>query len=226
MRAVAKTFLAATMASLIALAGCGSDYYDYCDDCAPPTPYVMILSNPAYDGDIVRDPGTGSYTIAQGKAESVFVGIDPATGAESRAFLDFSLRDIVGVPFNAVIESATIDMGIKNIVPRPFGGTIPVSIDLVSFQPPTLVETDFDRTMQPALATTTIAPPISQADFDNHIVIDVTSLLIEAQRLGLANFQIRILRDSGPVSSGLIEINDPKGTDRMGLAPLLQVTYF
>jgi len=227
-RAMAKTFLAAIMAfTIIALAGCGSDdYYDDCYDCGPPTRGTIILSDPAFDGDITRDPGTGSFTIAQGNTESVYVGINPATGAESRAFLDFPLRDIDGVPVNAVIVSATIDMVINNIVPQPLVGTIPIRIDLVSFQPPTLLGTDFDRTLQPALATTTITPPISQADFGNHIVVDVTSLLIEAQRWGLANFQIRILRDSGPGSLGLIEINDTTGVNRMALAPLLQVTYF
>ena len=210
----------------MALAGCASDYYDYCYDCAPPTPYAMILSDPTFDGDITRDPVTGSYTIAQGETESVFVGVEPATGAESRAFLDFPLRGTVGVPADAVIETATIDMGIITIIPQPFVGTIPIRIDLVSFQPPTLAGTDFDRTRRPALATTTITPPISQADFNNHRVIDVTSLLIEAQRRGLADFQIRIMRDSEPVSSGLIEISDTTGENRMGVAPLLQVTYF
>lgn len=224
---MAKTSRAAIATfTIIALAGCGSDYYDYCDDCAPPTPYAMILSDPAFDGDITRDPATGSYVIAQGKTESVFVGIDPATGAESRAFLDFPLRGSAGVPADAVIESATIDVGIINIIPQPFVGTIQIRIDLVSFQPPTLAGTDFDPAGQPALATATITPPISQADFNSHVAADVTALLREAQRRGLADFQVRIVRDSGPVSPGLIEINDPTGADRMGLAPLLHVTYF
>ncbi|MEN6318038.1 MAG: hypothetical protein ABFD82_04695 [Syntrophaceae bacterium] len=228
-RAVTRTFLATIMVFvIIALIGCGDDdwYYDDCYECWHPTVGTMILSDPEFDGDISRDSGTGSYTIAQGNTQRVYVGIDPATGAESRAFMDFPLRNIDGIPVNASIVSATIDMVINNIVPQPLVGTIPIRIDLVSFQPPTLVGTDFDRTLQPALATTTITPPISQADFGNHIVVDVTSLLIEAQRLGLANFQIRILRELGPVSPGLIEINDTTGVNRMVLAPLLQVTYY
>jgi len=227
---MARTFLAAIMAfTIIAMTGCSDDYYDDyhdCYDCAPPTSGTIILSDPAFDGDITRDSGTGLFTIAQGNTQSVFVGINPVTGAESRAFLDFPLRDIDGIPGNAVIVLATIDMVINSIAPLPLVGTIPIRIDLVFFQPPTLLGTDFDRTLQPALATTTITPPISQADFGNHIVVDVTSLLIEAQRLRLANFQIRILRDLGPVSPGLIEINDTTGVNRMALAPLLQVTYY
>lgn len=224
---MARTLLAAIIAfTIIAMTSCGDDYYDDCYDCGPPTTGTIILSDPAFDGDITRDYGTGLFTIAQGNTQRVLVGIDPATGDEYRAFLDFPLRDIDGVPGNAVIVSATIDMVINSIVPLPLIGTIPIRIDLVSFQPPTLVGTDFDRTIQPALATTTITPPISQADFGRHIVVDVTSLLIEAQRLGLANFQIRILRDLEPGPLGFIEINDTTGVNRMALAPLLQVTYF
>ena len=228
-RLTARTFLAAvTVFLMIALTGCGDDhhYYDDCYDCWPPTYGTVILSDPAFDGDIRRDPGTGLYTIAQGNTQSVYVGIDPAI-AEYRAFLYFPLRDIDGIPPYAVIVSATIDMVINSIVPQPLVATIPIRIDLVSFQPPTLVGTDFNRTSQPALATITISPPISDADFGNHIVVDVTPLLIEAQRLGLANFQIRILREEIlPVSPGLIEINDTTGANRMALAPLLQVTYY
>lgn len=225
-RVTARTFLAAIMVLLvIALSGCGDDgyYYDDCYNCWPPTYGTVILSDPALDGDIRRDPGTGLYTITQGNTQSVYVGIDPAI-AEYRAFLSFPLRYIDGIPFYAVIVSATIDMVIDRI--DPLASTIPICIDLISLQSPTLIGSDFDRTSQPALATMTLSPPISQADL-GHIVLDVTPLLIEAQRLGLANFQIRILREEIlPVSPGLIEINDTTGANRMVLAPLLQVTYY
>jgi hypothetical protein len=75
------------------------------------------------------------------------------------------------------------------------------------------------------LVTATITPPISQADFGKHVSLDVTSMMKEAQRLGLANFQVRILEDLGAVSPGLIEITDTTGRNRGDLAPLLQVTY-
>jgi hypothetical protein len=50
--------------------------------------------------------------------------------------------------------------------------------------------------------------------------------MAEAQRLGLVNFQVRIMEDLGIVSPGLIEINDTTGVNRGTLAPVLQVTYF
>lgn len=204
---------------VLALTGCGGS-------SETPTFVVQILSDPAFDGDIEQDPQTGLFTVTQGNTQSVFAGINPTTGAETRAFLDFPLRDSGGVPGSAIIQSAILNIVINSILPQPLTGTIPIRIDLVSFQPPTLVGTDFDRTIQPALATTTISPPISQADFGNHVSVDVTSLMKEAQRAGLVNFQIRILEDLGAVSPGLIEINDTTGVNRGILAPLLQVTYF
>jgi len=204
---------------LLAMAGCGDG------GSGTPKSLTQILSDPAFDGDIALN-STGTTTITQGNTQSVFAGIDPATGIEYRAFLDFPLTGPGGVPGSAIIVSAYLDFVVNSIQPQPLAGTIPVRIDLVSFQPPTLVGTDFDRTIQPALATTTIFPPISQSDFGNHVSIDVTPLMEEAQRLGLANFQLRILEDLGIVSPGLIEIGDTTGSNRPTLAPLLQVTYF
>jgi len=217
-----RTLFAAIMVLIVlTLAGCG-------DSSPPPAPAIVtqILSNPAFDGDILQDPLNGLFTVTQGNTQSVFAGINPATGAESRAFLDFPLTGVGGVPLDAIISSAILDIQINSILPQPLNGTIPIRIDLVSFQPPTLVASDFSRTDQPALATTTIIPPISQADFGQHISVDVTPLMVEAQRLGLVNFQVRIMEDLGVVSPGLIEINDTTGANRAILAPQLQVTYF
>jgi len=190
---------------------------------APPTFVTQILSDPVADGYIVNSAGT--FTVIQGNTQSVFAGVDPTTGAESRAFLDFPLTGTGGVPGNAVILSAIVDIVINNINPQPLNGMIPIRIDLVSIQPPTLIATDYDRTLQPAIMTTTINPPISQADFGNHVPIDVTPLMAEVQSLGLSNFQLRILEDFGTATFGIIEITDTTGPDRPILAPLLQVTY-
>jgi hypothetical protein len=217
-----KIFLAVIVACMILqLVGCGRGNNA--------TVVTRILSDPAFDGDIVQDPDTGTFMVTQGmtpSVQSVFAGINPYTGAEYRAFLDFPLTGAGGVPGNAVIVSATLDIVINSILPLPLYGTIPIRIDLVSFQPPTLLASDFNRTVQPALATTTIVPPISQSDFGHHVPVDVTPLMVEAQRLGLPDFQVRILEDLGIVEPGLIEINDTTGAQQDLLAPLLQVTYF
>jgi len=206
---------------LLALAGCGSD-----GDSPPPQFITQIISDPLLDGDIAREPQTGAVTVAQGNTESVFAGVDPATGVEYRAFLNFPLRDAGGVPRNAAIAAAFLEIIISGIQPNPLNGTLPIRIDLVRLDPPFLVDSDFSRTLQPALATTTIIPPISQADFGQPVSIDVTPLMIEAQHLGLASLQLRILQDASPVFPGRIEINDTTGADRDLLAPLLEVTYF
>ncbi|AFR42844.1 lipoprotein, putative [Geobacter metallireducens GS-15] len=188
-----RVFLAITLVWLvISMSGCGDDH-----STPPPTFVSQIPSNPVFDGDI-EQTAPNTFAITQGMTagvQSVFAGIDPVALTEFRAFLDFPLGGTNGVPANAVIDSAFLDIVINSI--QPTTGTIPIRIELVSFQPPTLLTTDFDRTIQPPLAFTTIAPPISLADVGRHVSIDVTQLMVEAQRLGLPHFQVRILEDSG-----------------------------
>jgi hypothetical protein len=214
-----KLPLAVIVAASLLVASCGHDH----GSNVPPVTTTQILSDATYDGDIAFSSGT--YTVTQGNTESVFAGVDPLTSVEYRAFLDFPLGGYGGVPLDAVIVSAYLDIFINSIDPHPLSGTIPIRIDLVSFQPPDLIETDFDRTQQPALATMTIQPPISDADFGQHVTVDVTRLMVRAQRLGLPDFQVRIMEDLGFVTPGVIEINDTTGQFRNALAPLLQVSY-
>ncbi len=214
-----RLVLIVTVCSLVASCGDGGT-------SSQPVFVTQILSDAAFDGDISQDPVTLAYTVTQGSRQSVFAGIDPGTSVEYRAFLDFPLGGPAGVPLNAIIVAASLDIVINSIIPQPLVGTIPIRIDLVSFQPPTLIGSDFDRTQQPALATMTFQPPISQADFGRHVTIDVTPLMVEAQRLGLPDFQVRVLEDLGFVTPGVIEINDTTGPLRNDLAPLLQVSYF
>ncbi len=225
--AMKRMFLSAIMVVIsLSLIGCGGGG----GGGAPSTIVTHILSDPVYDGDIAQDPVTGFFTITQSMSptvQSVFAGIDPATLVEYRAFLDFPLSGVGGVPGNAVIVSATLDIVINNLFLQSPANTIPIRIELVSFQPPTLLSTDFSRTLQPALAFATIVPPISSADVGNHVFVDVKSLMVEAQRLGLPDFQIRILEDLGIVFPGLIEINDTTTVGlRRALAPLLEVAYY
>lgn len=218
-----KLFVATLSAFMIlALTGCG----DGGNHNRPSFVVTTILSDPVFDGDIQKAPVTGAFTVTQGNTQSVFAGIHPTSGVEFRAFLDFRLTGANGVPGNAIIDSAFLDIVITDIIPQPLTGTIPLLVDLVSFQPPDLIGSDFDRTLQPALASITVSPPISQADFGRHVTIDVTPLMDEAQRLGLPDFQVRIMEGFGFVTPGVIEINDTTGANRRILAPLLEVTYF
>jgi hypothetical protein len=207
----------------IGVTGCGDND---ASSSPPPAITTQISSDAAFDGDIEQTSPT-TFTVTQGMSEdvqSIFAGIAPGALTEFRAFLDFPLTGPGGIPGNAMIESAFLDIQIDSL--QPITGTIPILIELVSFQPPTLIDTDFDRTVQPPLAYVQIAPPFSQADVGTNVSIDVTSLLVQAQQLQLPDFQVRIMEDLGPAIPVLIEIDDAIGANRGTFAPLLTVTYF
>ncbi len=219
-----KTLLSAiTVFMILALAGCGHDHSN------PAPPFVtQILSDPTVDGDIL-ETAPNTFTVTQGMSgsvQSVFAGIDPSSGDESRAFLDFPLTGANGVPGNAVIVSATLDIVLNNVFLQSLTDTVPIRIELVSFPTLSLVQDDFNHTFLPAIDFTTIVPPISSADAGTHVFVDVTSLMVQAQNLGLLDFQVRILEDFVVAPPGLIEINDTTAKYRALLAPLLQVEYF
>jgi hypothetical protein len=209
-----KLFFGCIVAFALALGGCG-------DSSSTPTYTAQILSDVTVDGDIARAAGTGTLTISHASdTGNVLTGFDPADGAELRSFLDFPLDGVNnGVPVDAAIASATLNFYINSItpLPLPFPGTIPVRIDLISLQAQTLVGADFNST--PLTTSITINPPISPSDVGFKVPVDVTQMMREAQRRGLANFQVRIQRDNG-TASGLIEINDTT------VAPRLDVVYY
>jgi hypothetical protein len=219
-----KSFTLTIACAVASLTGCGDG--DHVHDGPPRLVTTQIQSDPAFDGDIEQTSST-SFAITQGMSpavQSVFAGIDPVARTEFRAFLDFPLTGAGGVPGNAIIDSAFLDVYIDSLQPNV--GEIPILIDLVSFQPPTLIDTDFDRTLQPSLASLVVSPPFSQADVGTNVSIDVTPLMIKAQNLGLLDFQVRIMQDLGPAIPILLEIDDTTGVDRGSFAPLLTVTYF
>jgi hypothetical protein len=219
-----QSFTLAMACVVFSLTGCdnGDD-----EDVGPPALVsTQILSDPGIDGDIEQTSPT-SFTITQGMSptvQSVFAGIVPVGGTEFRAFLHFPLTGAGGVPGNAIIDSAYLDVYVNSLQPNV--GEIPILIDLVSFQPPTLIATDFDRSVQPSLASVIVSPPLSQADVGTNVSIDVTPLMIAAQNQGLLDFQVRIMQDLGPAIPILLEINDTTGADRGSFAPLLTVNYF
>jgi hypothetical protein len=204
----------ATLAAfmILTLTGCGSN-----NSNPPPLFVTTITSDAAFDGDIRLDFLSGALIPTQGSTPFVLAGIDPFNGDEYRAFLDFHLDGANGIPGDAIIESAFLDIFLNSIDIQFANDTIPLRIDLVSFQPPLLIESDFDR---PELATITVSPPISSADSGRHVTIDVTALMAQAQRSGLLDFQVRILEDFEFFAPGLIEINETT------LPPQLIVTYF
>jgi hypothetical protein len=212
----------AALCGMLCLSGCGGGGDN--DDAETFT--TQIFSDPVFDGDIEQVSPT-VFTITQGMSSSVqnvLVGIDPVGGTEFRAFLDFPLGGPNGVPGDAIIDSAFLEIYVNSL--DPISSRLPVRLDLVEFQPPTLVATDFSRSAQPALASITITPDITREDVGTYVPIDVTPLMREAQRLGVADFQVRILEDLGPAIPALMSVDDSTGANRQSRAPLLTVTYF
>jgi hypothetical protein len=218
---VRMTFLALTC-GILTLAGCGGE------DRGDPAQRVttQIYSDPGFDGDIAL-PISSTYVVTQGMSpsvQSVFSGIDPGSGTEYRAFLDFPLTGNTGIPGNASIHSAVLEIYIDSL--QPDTGALPIQIDLVAFQPPTMTGTDFDTVAQPALESIIVTPDFTASDVGTLVSIDVTPLMVEAQRQQLIDFQIRIMEVLGPAIPVLMEIDDSTGANRNALAPVLTVTYF
>jgi hypothetical protein len=191
----------------------------------PPPIVTHILSNPSFDGDIEQLSAT-SYIVTQGMSpsvQSVLAGIDPTARTEFRAFLNFPLGGSGGVPVNAFIDSAFLEVLVDNLIPG--NGSVPIRVELVAFQPPTLIGSDFDRSFLPPLGAVLVAGNVTAADIGRFVPVDVTSLMIIAQQRALVDFQLRIMEDLGSASFTLVVIDDPITADRPQRAPLLTVTY-
>ncbi len=184
-----------------------------------PTIFVaQILSDQPVDGDIAFDPVRQTFTIANGPG-TLFFGIndqDPNL-PEYRAFLDFPLDGSTGadiVPGDAVIVSATLELFIDEV---SFATVVPTLIDLAPYPVSGLRPQDFNS---PPLMSQRLN--FFRSDMGMPVVIDVTPLMREAQRLGLSDFQVRFLLDF--VSNiGFVGIEDlPRVTIT---APRLTVEY-
>jgi hypothetical protein len=213
--------LIAMAGALLCLGGCGGGDGDHGSSQV----VTQILSDPGFDGDIEL-AADGSYVVTQGMSptvQSVFAGIDPTAGTEFRAFLDFPLTGSGGVPGDAFIDSAFLEIFVDDLMPS--NGSMPLRVELVSFQPPNLIGTDFDRSLQPPLAVVSVPGDVTSADVGHFIPVDVTPLMIRAQQLGLVDFQVRIMEDLGPAIFTLTIIDDTTGANRPAQAPLLTVTY-
>jgi hypothetical protein len=183
-----------------------------------PTFTADITSDAAADGDIALSPSE-IYTVSSAlDTGDVLAGVDPVSGDEFRGFLDFPLRGTHGVPSNAVIKSAVLEIFINGISVSSADRILPFLIDLVAFQPPAIIVDDFDRLVQPALLTMPF--DFYPSDAGAKVLIDITALMQEAQTEGLPDFQLRFLLDF-TATSGLIEIDD-RGLET---APLVTVSY-
>jgi hypothetical protein len=191
----------------LVLAGCGGS-----DDRS--TFIAQTSSIQSVDGDIGLTGGT--FSISQANVtNNVQFGVDPG-GSEFRAFLDFPLDGSNGgdaIPLGAFIISADIDVFVNNL---SFAARVPTLLDLVPFPVSGLTPADFDSIPLLSRSPFDFLP----SDINNFVRIDVTSLMVEAQRLGLRNLQLRFLLDFS-ATVGFVELDD----GAIARAPLLTVEY-
>jgi hypothetical protein len=209
---IRKLIAALTVSIMLVLSGCG-------DSNPPPSFSTRIISSEANDGDISLL--NSAFLVSQGDFTSVFAGF-AADGTEFRAFLDFPLTGSTGVPRNAIIDSATLDIFIDSLAIQPAANSVPIRIDLVSFPPNPLLPSDFNG---PILATRRTV--VFRSDVNHHVRFDVTGLMAvaQAQVPALTDFQVRISEDIDALPDGafdgLVEIHEAT----VQLAPHLEVIY-
>ncbi len=213
-------YLVITAVLVLSLSGCGRGRGD-----SRRIYVAQITSDQLADGDIAFDPVLNSYTIANGP-DTLFFGIDEVNRnlPEFRAFLDFPLDGSTNgdvVPAYAEILSATLEVFIDEV---SFAGTIPTLLELVPFSINGLTPADFDSSplQFPDGSDASIRFNFFSSDRGEFVLIDVTPLMRETQRLGLSDFQVRFLLDF--VSNfGLVGIQD---RPRVAItAPLLTVKF-
>lgn len=155
----------------------------------PGTFFARILSDPLADGDIAFDPLLGTFTVTQAPT-SLLLGIDSANPnrPEYRAFLDFPLDGSTAedaIPLDAAILSAALKLTVDFV---DFAARVPVRFDLVRYSVNGLIPADYD-----SLPLALRFFEIYSSDAGRDLQIDVTSLMQEAQRQALADFQLRLM---------------------------------
>lgn len=190
------------------LAGCGGGD-------GPGTAIIQSLSDQTADGDIGFTP-PGTFLISQASAtQNVEYGLEPG-GTEFKAFLDFPLDGSTGggvLPLGAIIVSAHIEVFVNSV---SFATSVPTLLQLVTFPITGLTTGDFN-----SIPLAQRAPfNIRTLDVNNFVPIDVTSLMVEAQRLGLPDLQLRFIIEDF-LAPGVVQLDDG-GQAR---APVLTVEF-
>jgi hypothetical protein len=200
---------------VLALAGCG--------DGDPRTVFVAeVLSDVSVDGDISLAPGETVPLITPATAfNEILIGVD-GIGVEYRGFVHFPFNGSTAgdiVPSDADVRFAYLEFFVSSV---NLIGTADFLMDLVSFPPP-LVPDDYFRDVTIPLASRTF--PMRPSDLNGFVRIEITPLVREAIRLGLPDFQVRVLLDL-PLTFGQFGVDDIPGRTGTFTAPLLHVEYY
>jgi hypothetical protein len=201
----------------LVLAGCGGG-----GDSNPEIFVFEQLSDQAVDADIAFTGAGSPIIFPASETGSIQIGVD-GDGTEYRGFLDFPIG---GIPITAEVRFAYIEVFVGSV---PFGANVPVLVELVDFQPPELIESDFFRSPpDPFLPPVQGIPIFSFLPDDavpprTPVRIEVTSLVERALLRLQPDFQVRLLLDpSLPAFPAIVTLDD----DAAQTAPLLHVEYF
>lgn len=189
----------------------------------------FIDSNLSVDADITRDLGTGiiGAPFQASSTGSVLAGITlDASGtptADTRGFLNFPLGT---VSVNASIRFASVTVFLNRVTLRNTSLHSPFFLDLIDtvLFPPPIVSADYSA---PFAATRSF--DFLNTDQGNFVEIEVTSLMLEAQRRALPSFEIRFGFDEATFQAdltktrGIVEIDDR--TSVPSQRPFLTVDY-
>lgn len=204
----------------LALAGCGDN-----DSDVRTVFSAEILSDASLDGDLSLAPWeTVPLVTPATDFNEILIGVD-GVGVEYRGFVHFPFDGSTAgdiIPSDADVRFAYVEFFVSSV---NFIGTADFLMDLVSFPPP-LVPDDYFRDFPHVtipLASRTF--PMRSDDLYGFVRIEVTPLMREAIRLGLPDFQIRILLDLD-FTFGQFGVEDIPGRTGTFTAPLLYVEYY
>lgn len=200
---------------VLALSGCGGGDRR--------TVFVAeVLSDVSVDGDISLAPGETVPLITPATAfNEILIGVDEI-GVEYRGFVHFPFDGSTAgdiIPSDADVRFAYLEFFVSSV---NLIGTADFLMDLVSFPPP-LVPDDYFRDVTIPLASRTF--PMRPSDLNGFVRIEITPLMREAIRLGLPDFQVRVLLDL-PLTFGQFGVDDIPGQTGTFTAPLLHVEYY
>jgi hypothetical protein len=190
---------------------------------------TTILSDISVDADVSLD--LVSQVLSAPSLASVngnvLAGVSPTTGTpatDTRGFLEFPLGP---VPLGASIQFATVTIYLNHVTLADTTLRAPYfmdAIDTTAFPPP-IVSSDYSSAL-----VATRGFDFLNGDQGNYVEIEVTTLMQQAQLLGLPSFRVRIGFDETTFQSdlsttrGLVEIDDRAAASQT--APLLRVDYF
>ncbi|HSL99995.1 MAG TPA: hypothetical protein VK944_07725 [Candidatus Limnocylindria bacterium] len=202
---------------VLALSGCGGGGRD-----TRTVFFAEVLSDVSVDGDLSLAPGEVVPLLTPATAfNEILVGVD-GMGVEYRGFIHFPFDGSTAgdsIPSDADVRFAYLEFFVSSV---NFIGTADFLMDLVSFPPP-LVPDDYFRDVTIPLASRIF--PMRSDDLDGFVRIEITPLVREAIRLGLPDFQVRVLLDLD-FTFGQFGVEDLPGRTGTVTAPLLYVEYY